>query len=246
VGLPEGYTFDRRLQKISQARSAAWSATWAEPTSIEAASRREHLGWSYSAPIQNTKTALLHPGQEACMTLKTPFAGSLDTATLFLLVDKMGVGSVSLSLRASEAPHAKLDGSKLLISPSPGVVDPGTHRFKFNGQGPQFEAGQLFLLCIGIGEVKTLPADNIGNLPFLHLPLTSVSTAGTEGEAGATMLIVPPAAGHAKAFQTSGLDPWAGHTFVLRAEYVEQAPAPPAAQEAPAASGDRSRGFMLP
>eukprot|EP00445_Apocalathium_hangoei_P022769 CAMPEP_0203913052 /NCGR_PEP_ID=MMETSP0359-20131031/54073_1 /ASSEMBLY_ACC=CAM_ASM_000338 /TAXON_ID=268821 /ORGANISM="Scrippsiella Hangoei, Strain SHTV-5" /LENGTH=1072 /DNA_ID=CAMNT_0050839095 /DNA_START=44 /DNA_END=3260 /DNA_ORIENTATION=+ len=222
AGVPEGYESDKSLQKVAQTRSAAWSATWATPSrNSEAAKRRAHLGWSYSAPVMEVKTALLHPGQEACVTLQAPFKGSLDTATLFLLVDKMGVSAVSLALRSATAPHMLLGGNKALISDSHGVADPGTHRFKFNGKGPELEEGELFLACAGVGKVKTLPADNLGTLPFLHLPLTNITTAGKEGSPGATKLIVPPSLGKARAFQTTGLDPWSGHTFVLRAEFVE-------------------------
>lgn len=220
AALPDGYEFDTELQKAALTRSAAWSASWANPRGSEASIRREYLGWSYSAPIANTKTALLHPGQEACVTLRAPFRGHVQTATLFTLVDKIGVSSISLALRSVEAPHGLTKGLKPIISQSSGVTDPGTHRFDFSSKSPTFGAEETFMVCVGVVGVKALPADDPSILPFVHLPLTNVTSAGEAGKAGATMLIVPPARGLVTALDSTGLDPWDGHTFVVRAEFV--------------------------
>jgi len=221
--LPEGYEFDRSLTKIDRTLSAAWSAQWnapSEATDLSASLQRAYLGWSYAAPTTNTKTARLHPNQEACVRLEAPFRGTLHTATLFTLVDKMGISSVSLAMRSVAPPHPQIGNGKMLFSASPGVADPGTHRFDLASRSPLFGEAEHFFLCVGIGKERTLPADPEGTLPFLHLPLTNVSTAGQEDLPGATKLIVPPVPDEARAFQTTGPDPWQGHTFVIRAEFV--------------------------
>jgi len=239
--LPDGYEYDQSMSK-DQTRSAAWTASWATPEATsEAARARAHLGWSYRADTHATKSARLHPSQEACLTLQAPFKGSVDSATLFLLVDKMGVGAVSLSMRSAESPHNLLTGSEVMTSASPSVEDPGTHRFKYSGSGPVLEENELFLMCIGIAEIKTLPADDTGSLPFLHMPLLPLETTATKGVPGATMLLVPPTPGqqHVRAVQTSGLDPFQGQTFALRAEFV-------AAASSSSSGADRSRAFLAP
>mmetsp|Transcript_49464 Transcript_49464/g.124578 ORF Transcript_49464/g.124578 Transcript_49464/m.124578 type:complete len:180 (-) Transcript_49464:360-899(-) len=175
------------------------------------------------------------------MRLAAPFHGILRTATLFTLVDKMGIGSVSLAIRSVGAPHPLLSGTKMLFSASPGVADPGTHRFDLESRSPVFGEAEPFFLCIGIGEERALPADPEGTLPFLHLPLTNVSTAGQDDLPGATKLIVPPAPHMERAFQTAGPDPWHGHTFVIRTEFVA------AQEQTPSASSQtvgRNTGFL--
>jgi len=203
--------------------------------------RRAHLGWSYSAAVHRTETALLHPWQEACMRLHAPFRGKLDHATLFLLVDKMGVSSVTLAARSATAPYARL-GRGPLVSPSPGVADPGIHRFSLRDASPLLQEGEAFLLCAGVGGVKRLPADDPRREPFLHLPLTNVSTAASPGQPGATFLLATEDRGAARAGETSGLDPWRGHTFTLRAEFVEEAggAAAPTREKAFLAAGPQS------
>jgi len=242
--LPEGYEFDRGLAKIDRTLSAAWSAQWsapAEATDPDASLQRAYLGWSYAAPTMDTKTARLHPNQEACLRLKAPFRGILRTATLFTLVDKIGISSVSLAIRSVAPPHPQIGNGKMLFSASPGVADPGTHRFDLASRSPLFGEAEHFFLCVGVGKERTLPADPEGSLPFLHLPLTNVSTAGQEDLPGATKLIVPPAPDQARAFQTAGPDPWKGHTFVIRAEFVA-APESAAPTSSPAAG--RGTGFL--
>lgn len=242
--LPEGYEFDRGLAKIDRTLLAPWSARWNAPASAvdpDASLRRAYLGWSYSAPTTDTKTALLHPGQEACMRLEAPFRGILQTATLFTLVDKMGISAVSLAIRSVDAPHPRIGDGKMLFSASPGVADPGMHRFNLSSRSPVFGEAEPFFLCVGIGKEKALPADPEGGLPFLHLPLTNVSTAGQEHLPGATKLIVPPAPHEQRAFQTAGPDPWHGHTFVIRAEFVA---APERTQSATSQTGSKGSGFL--
>mmetsp|Transcript_49463 Transcript_49463/g.124574 ORF Transcript_49463/g.124574 Transcript_49463/m.124574 type:complete len:180 (-) Transcript_49463:360-899(-) len=175
------------------------------------------------------------------MRLAAPFHGILRTATLFTLVDKMGISAVSLAVRSVEEPHHQLGNSKMIFSASPGVADPGTHRFDLASQSPVFDEGEPFLLCVGIGSERALPADPEGTLPFLHLPLTNVSTAGQDDLPGATKLIVPPAPHMERAFQTAGPDPWHGHTFVIRTEFVA------AQEQTPSASSQtvgRNTGFL--
>jgi hypothetical protein len=251
AALPQGYDFDRSLAKIQQTLSAPWSAQWNTPASAvdpDSSLSRAYLGWSYAAPILDTKTALLHPGQEACLRLEAPFRGSLLTATLFTLADKMGIGAVSLAIRSADAPHQLVGDGKPLISESPGVTDPGIHRFKLAGSSPVFAKAEHFFLCIGIGREHTLPADPEGSLPFLHLPLTNISTAGEKHLAGATKLIVPPAPhDEQQAFQAARPDPWHGHTFVVRAEFIAEPEVglesrSPATMATPASG--RSTGFL--
>jgi len=199
----------------------------------EVSLRRAYLGWSYSAAIQKRRTALLHPWQEACMRLHAPFQGRLRHATLFLLVDKMGVGSVTLTARSASPPYARLGGGPW-VSPSPGVADPGIHRFSLRDAAPVLQEGEAFLLCAGVGALKPLPADDPRKEPFLHLPLTNVSTAASPSQPGATFLLATQDHGAMKAGDISGLDPWKGHTFTLRAEFVEEAGATAASVRAKA------------
>jgi len=193
------------------------------PGAPVSALRREYLGWSYSAPTQQTKTAVLHPWQEACVRLEAPFKGALRSATLFSLVDKIGVGAVTLTVRAVRLPYEALLS---LTSPSPGVEDPGVHRFRLAG-APVLLAGDGFLLCVGAVGVNPLPADG-GGEPFLHLPLTNVSTAGQAGRPGATFLRAVQNHGLDLVGDISTMDPWEGHTLSLRADFVEVPSAPTA------------------
>jgi len=216
AALPSGYTADDGLTKVMQTRSAPWSASWSVHPRREAEDlRRAYLGWSYAAPTYARKTLWLHPGQEACVLQRAPFRGVLRVATLFTLLDKIGVGAATLALRETQPPYALVNGSRLLLSSSPGVQDPGTHGFAF-GRGPVFEEGSAFLTCVGVEE-RRLPADDPARAPFLHLPLRAIPTAGERGAVGATALLRPGEA------LTTELDPWKGHTFVLRSEFVEVA-----------------------
>jgi len=228
AALPAGYTADQNLQKVYDTRSAPWSATWTTGKAPEQAAksavdlRRAYLGWSYKAPVDARKTVWLHPGQEGCVLQRAPFRGELRVAFLFALLDKIGVSATSLVLRKTRPPFAVLNGSGLMLSSSPGVRDPGTHRFAFGGKGPVFEEGEDFLMCVGIGEERHLPADDPARAPFLHLPLREISTAGERGEVGATALILKPRPGD-EGVLTTELNPWKSHTFVLRSEFVEVA-----------------------
>jgi len=241
ASLPDGHEPDRQLVKASQTRRAPWSATWAPAAAAvaeaapEAALRRAYLGWSYAAPDKDTKTALLRPWHEACVRLEAPFRGAPRSATLFALVDKIGVGKVTLAARSAAPPHA-LIGLKA-TSPSPGVADPGTHRFDLSRGAFRrpLEASEPFLLCVGTVERQPLPADGDSE-PFIHVPVTAVATAGKAGSPGATFLMVLKDHGGSPAGSTSALDPWAGHTLALRAEFEEVALA--------ASRGVVGRGFL--
>lgn len=157
------------------------------------------------------------------MHLHAPFRGALGSATLFTLIDKIGVAAITLAMRAPHPPHHMLGNSTMLSSESPGVADPGTHRFLPAGAFPALEPESPFWLCIGIGRVRRLPADGQDDVPFLHLPLTNVSTAGSERASEPTFLL-----DHSPSSEAQGTgvkvtrDPWAGHTFVLRGEFVEE------------------------
>mmetsp|Transcript_81275 Transcript_81275/g.263563 ORF Transcript_81275/g.263563 Transcript_81275/m.263563 type:complete len:975 (-) Transcript_81275:413-3337(-) len=216
TGFPKGYAPDRSLMKNAITREAPWSASWEQSPSDQLATlRREWLGWSYSAPSEDTTTAQLHPEQEACMLLKAPFTGAVQSATLFTLVDKIGITAVSLTLRSPKAPFSVLPGFATMLSESLEVEDKGTHRFDVgSASAAPLLQGTPFLICIGIGSTRELVSD-VGLEPFLHLPVTEVPSAGLEGQAGATFLLCTLNS------STSGLDPWVGHSLTLRAEFVE-------------------------
>jgi len=211
VQYADGCEPDRYLSKDDILRSAPWSASWessADPL-------RAYLGWSYSADTYHTVTAKLHPWQEACVQLEAPFAGMPRTATLFTLVDKIGVGAVTIQARSARPPYETLGAEER--SPSPGVTDPGVHRFQLNTSNvPVFEVGEQFLLCIGTGEVQELPYDVNGkDSAMLHLPLTNLSAAGMANEAGWTVLRGLPET------TENVTNPWDGYGLSLRVEFVE-------------------------
>eukprot|EP00931_Biecheleriopsis_adriatica_P001869 TRINITY_DN10237_c0_g1_i2.p1 TRINITY_DN10237_c0_g1~~TRINITY_DN10237_c0_g1_i2.p1 ORF type:complete len:1062 (+),score=227.32 TRINITY_DN10237_c0_g1_i2:63-3188(+) len=219
VQYPEGYEADKNLMKAGITRSATWFAAWRNSSQAEAALRRQYLGWSYAASTYDTITAILHPWQEACVQLQASISGAPVTATLFTLVDKIGITSVSLIGRSAVAPYVPL--SEEVKSSSEGVTDPGVHRFVLGSAWLQaLQAGQNFLLCVRTGEVKALPSDGEGGEPFVHLPLTNVSTAATKGLPGWTVIrdIDDP-------MREGGnlSDPWDGHSMSLRVEYSESA-----------------------
>eukprot|EP00442_Polarella_glacialis_P051628 CAMPEP_0115067308 /NCGR_PEP_ID=MMETSP0227-20121206/11315_1 /TAXON_ID=89957 /ORGANISM="Polarella glacialis, Strain CCMP 1383" /LENGTH=1121 /DNA_ID=CAMNT_0002453355 /DNA_START=49 /DNA_END=3414 /DNA_ORIENTATION=+ len=220
VQYPEGYKADLGVSKKKLTISAPWSARWSEsPTDPVAAQPRAYLGWSYSAPSSNVATARLHPWQEACLQLEAPFPGHLDTATLFALVDKVGIGVVTLVARSAIPPYADLGGGAVK-SASEGVSDPGAHRFRLGAKwGPELQKGEAFFLCVGTGEVKSLQYDGEGLQPFLHLPLTEVNSSGNVGKTGWTVL-----RGNSTNVENVS-DPWQGHTLSLRAEFMHSLPA---------------------
>eukprot|EP00435_Cladocopium_sp_Y103_P016862 s1030_g4.t1 len=59
VQYPDGYEADIGLQKRSVTRKGAWSASW-----TPGEQRHALLGWSYQAPVVDTKTFKLQPNQE--------------------------------------------------------------------------------------------------------------------------------------------------------------------------------------
>lgn len=124
-------------------------------------------------------------------------------------------------MRAVTQPYALL--GRISRSLSPGVEDPGVHRFDLDGR--PLHVGDAFFLCVGAiatrGETDA----------FLHLPLTdglgltggsaSGGVALTPGEA--TRLLVVEGRPGIPAGSSSGLDPWQNHTLALRVEFVEAA-----------------------
>eukprot|EP00933_Yihiella_yeosuensis_P018515 TRINITY_DN15167_c0_g1_i3.p1 TRINITY_DN15167_c0_g1~~TRINITY_DN15167_c0_g1_i3.p1 ORF type:complete len:122 (-),score=28.79 TRINITY_DN15167_c0_g1_i3:159-524(-) len=109
-------------------------------------------------------------------------------------------------------------GGGSVNSSSNGVSDPGVHRFKLGSKmSPHLAQGQAFLLCVGTGDVKSLPYDGDGLKPFLHLPLSQANKfAKAKGKPGWTFL---------RAGDKVKTNPWKGHTLSLRAEFVESEPA---------------------
>jgi len=242
AALPHGHEFDRSLTKAHESISAPWSATWTAAAEAEAgpeaALRRAYVGWSYSSPTTRTKTTVLHPWQESCVTMEAPFRGAPKSALLFALVDKIGVSALQVTAREAAAPYKALGTPA--VSRSDGVADPGTHRFHLAGAVPTIEAGEQFLLCVGVAEVKPLPADG-DNEPFVHLPLTDAApSTSEEGKPGATFIRAVEDHGGLKAGETSKMDPYDGRTLSLRAEFVEAA-----VVEESAGSGRRLRGVLL-
>jgi len=150
------------------------------------------------------------------MQLKAPFRGVPSTATLFTLVDKVGITSVTLTGRCAIAPYAPLANKS--VSPSPSVTDPGVHRFHLGEQWPTLDAKQDFLLCVSAGDVRSLPSDGEAGKPFLHLPLTNVSTTALQQLPGWTVIRTAGALDEGKNLT----DPWNGHTMSLRVEFVQK------------------------
>eukprot|EP00929_Paragymnodinium_shiwhaense_P117468 TRINITY_DN8807_c0_g1_i4.p1 TRINITY_DN8807_c0_g1~~TRINITY_DN8807_c0_g1_i4.p1 ORF type:complete len:1098 (+),score=150.86 TRINITY_DN8807_c0_g1_i4:88-3381(+) len=222
--LPADSEPDRLLKKASMVRSAAWGARWQVPRAGSVSSlRRAYLGYSYSSAAGDRNTAHLRAWQEACIEVEAPFAGHISSATLFTLVDKIGISSVRLVLRSPQEPfgilRSKDDSAAIVTSPSEGVADPGVHRFDLSETSPLFTAASSRVaVCIGIGSVKPLPADDPNMEPFLHLPLSDPA-AGNES--------LPRTFLHATEDhkdQKSGTvvsNPWKGNTIALRAEFTE-------------------------
>jgi len=210
VQYPDGFEADVGLKKASVTRRGAWSATWSKGQL-----RRAYVGWSYESPILETKTMKLQPNQEACLQLRAPFRGKPSVATLFTLVDKIGIRSVTLTGRDTQR-MASLGTA--VTSPSLGVTDPGVHRFHLSGW-PTLEAGELFFLCVSTGDVESLMTDPSSSSPFLHLPLTNVA-AVTQDEPG--WMLLRQDGKEVPADELSNL--WLEHRITLRAEFVEDAP----------------------
>ncbi|CAJ1358221.1 unnamed protein product [Effrenium voratum] len=208
VAYPEGYEADSSMRKRRVVRRAGWSASWMPAPGTP---REQYLGWSYQAHPVDTKTAKLHVGQEACIQLQAPFRGAPKKATLFTLVDKMGIRSVWLQGRASEALGPQLR------SASPGVTDPGVHIFHFNKSWPTLEEGQLFLLCVSAGDVQKLVTDGEEEA-FLHLPLANVPEKTTQDAAGRMLL----RQGNESVAADELSELWKDHRIALRVEFVER------------------------
>ncbi|CAK9008753.1 unnamed protein product, partial [Durusdinium trenchii] len=208
VQYPDGFEADVGLKKASVTRRGAWSATWSKGQL-----RRAYVGWSYESPILETKTMKLQPNQEACLQLRAPFRGKPSVATLFTLVDKIGIRSVTLTGRDTQR-MASLGTA--VTSPSLGVTDPGVHRFHLSGW-PTLEAGELFFLCVSTGDVESLMTDPSSSSPFLHLPLTNVA-AVTQDEPG--WMLLRQDGKEVPADELSNL--WLEHRITLRAEFVEE------------------------
>lgn len=207
VQYPDGYEADVGLQKRSVTRKGSWSATWT-PGDL----RHALLGWSYEAPVVDTKTFKLQPNQEACLQLQAPFRGVPKLATLWTLVDKVGIRSVTLQGR-EKSTNAALGAA--LTSPSPGVTDPGVHRFQLR-EWPVLEAGTLFFFCVSTGDVKQLLTDSSASKAFLHLPLTNVAAA-SQDEAG--WMILREDGKEIPAEELQNL--WLEHRITLRVEFLE-------------------------
>jgi len=215
VQYPDGFEADRGMQKSSQTRSSPFWATWRQgPQWPESNLRRQYLGWSYQSDVIDTRTARLHPGQEACLLLSAPFRGLLTVASLFTLRDKIGIRSVGLTIRGAAKPY---EAMTVLTSPSPGVTDPGIHRFRLAEKSPIFEPDEKFFLCISAGDVRSMSTDGTSE-PFLHLPL-SIVTSVAEGVPG-WMMLRSDSDGSIGAEALS--DVWKDHRLSLRAEFLEQ------------------------
>lgn len=157
------------------------------------------------------------------MQVEVPFTGRLASATLFTLVDKIGVSSVRLNLRDAEKPFDLLNhdsgaSSASVTSASNGVEDPGVHRFLLHGISPVFNATQKVALCIGVDEIDRLPADDPTMTPFLHLPLSEVGSK--QAPATRTFLIASKDHDEQTAAEARIEDPWHGLSITLRAEFV--------------------------
>lgn len=218
VGLPPGHEWDIDLSKADATAVAPWSAIWEEPSDPEAALRRAYMGKSYSAPIHGTHTAQLREGQEACIIIQAPFAGQIQTATLFTLVDKTGIRSVSLTARDPERTDVAETSGKA-VSPSPGIADPGVHRFELVDVFKILQKGERLALCVSAGDSVSLPSDVSNAVPFLHLPLTNAA----QETPNSTFLLATVEDGEAKPGDRVW-DPWDGLSLALRAEFVEVVP----------------------
>jgi hypothetical protein len=213
---PGGFGPDMEVDTVSVTKQAPWTASWATaPTDSDSSLRRDYLGWSYVTESERVATANLHPWQEACMQFESPFRGSLETVTLFTLVDKVGVGSVDLVARSAVKPYNLIEGCNSSLN-SPGVSDQGVHRFNLASQWTKtFDHGENFLLCVGTGHVKSLAYDEQGLQPFLHLPLSQAnSNTQAEGQPGWTFL-------RSSSGDAMITDPWRGFTVSIRSEFVE-------------------------
>jgi len=153
------------------------------------------------------------------MQLHAPFAGTLHTVQLFTLVDKVGVGAVTLSIRDLKWPHA-LRGREIK-SKSDGISDPGMHLFSpyLNSPFPVFVKNEDFLLCIGTDNRTALASDPDNLEPFLHLPMTKIPETNIPGE-GKTFLLAIHDAGNIST--GAKVQPWADWSFPVRAEFVQQ------------------------
>eukprot|EP00929_Paragymnodinium_shiwhaense_P086892 TRINITY_DN47275_c0_g1_i1.p1 TRINITY_DN47275_c0_g1~~TRINITY_DN47275_c0_g1_i1.p1 ORF type:complete len:1163 (-),score=184.09 TRINITY_DN47275_c0_g1_i1:181-3669(-) len=219
VQYPEHYQPDKSLVKLRDTRFAPWSATWnAEPKDLELGRKMSYMGWAYTAPGDYSQTARLHPWQEACVTNKAPFQGKLRSSQLFTLVDKVGTSAATLTVRSPEKPFEVIGGP--VSSPSPGVEDPGNHRFDLRSSDfPTFKEGELFLLCVGTEGRPELASDGTELEPFIHLPMAKVFEGQVEGQPGYTFLLATKNTTGVKVGETKRT--WADWTYVVRSEFYE-------------------------
>merc|ERR1719217_1143553 len=89
------------------------------------------------------------------------------------------------------------------------------HRFDLDAISPVFNASQMVALCVGIGGIHHLPADDPKMAPFLHLALTDANQV----ESAKPFLIATKEQENQKAGVLE--DPWNGLSFTLRADFVE-------------------------
>jgi hypothetical protein len=146
--------------------------------------------------------------------MTAPFNCTLRTVTLFTLVDKIGISAVYIKLRSAFPPYTLISPAER-NSQSPGVEDPGMHRFVDPFPPTTHAAGEQFLLCAGAAGREWFSAD--GNMtPFLHLPLTYTVNL--------TELPILLDARNDHGPLVALKDPWNGTTLTLRAECVTPLP----------------------
>jgi len=210
AGYPTGYAPDLAFLKRFVTRRAPWSAHWCNKLEVKDPAprlQRAYLGWSYSADL--FVRAMLHPGQEACVEVAAPFAGSVQSASLYSLRTKISVTSLTLTMRSPKPPFKALGAP--WHSGSREIMDSITHRFILGKRAPVQRKGAAFLFCVAV-QAKL----GIGGFePYLELPLTELGAAGNKEGPGRTFLFEP------KTGVTSGSDPWNGYTLALRAEFVQ-------------------------
>jgi len=211
AGYPKGYWPDEGFRRGAQERRAAWSASWSKEVCAKKkpALRGSFLGWSYRSFFPSR--AFLAPGEELCVRLRAPFAGVVSAATLFSLRLEVGVAAINITLREPSAPFAPLGAP--LHSPSPGVLDPASHRVLLEN-GPLFWANDDFLFCVAVvGDGRGNPDEQYLTLPLVDIGENASSESGNGGT-----IFFEVAGGPAT--QTN---PYEGHTLVARAAF-EQCP----------------------
>ena len=156
---------------------------------------------------------MINPHFEVVAVHRAPFRGWLKEVTLFSFSNKIGVASVSMTLRKDTAPHAELLRK---LSPSPGPTDPTSHVWRLSGheEGLVYEVGEKILICIGIGQTLRLSADPEGVESMLHLPVTAMPP-----DFPPFLLFTRDHGGNASG--TVIEDPFEGKTLAVRAVFEE-------------------------